>query len=180
MRTDRGDGGAGLQAAADCETPGERPRREWRGAESWQGPDRGAGGGAGPRAVGSQETRPQAPKPSQAGGGPSSLPEPHRSRLRSRLPPWCSHPPAWETGPRSDRGQMPKRSRVGRSACAASETRAQSRNQGSSRREGVTSRTAEQRRRTATTRERQAETSSSVPREERRESVDRGDLPEKA
>lgn len=111
MRTDRGDGGAGLQAAADCETPGERPRREWRGAESWQGPDRGAGGGAGPRAVGSQETRPQAPKPSQAGGGPSSLPEPHRSRLRSRLPPWCSHPPAWETGPRSDRGQMLKRNR---------------------------------------------------------------------
>lgn len=145
------------------------------------------GGGAGPRVVGSQETRPQAPKPSQAGGGPSSLPEPHRSRLRNPHPPWCSHPPAWETGPRGDCRQMLKRNpQPGGSECAASGTRAERRGQetraqvaGKMSRPG---RAAEQRRRTATTRERQAETSSSVPREERREPVDGGkeDFPERA
>lgn len=55
-------------------------------------------------------------------------------------------------------------------------------NQGSGRKMSRPGRAAEQRRRTATTRERQAETSSSVPREERREPVDGGkeDFPERA
>lgn len=66
------DRGEGVQTAADCETPGERPRQDRRGAAGREGldPARGRGGAAshGPSRL------PGTPKPSKAGGGPASLP----------------------------------------------------------------------------------------------------------
>lgn len=41
------DRGEGVQTAADCETPGERPRQDRRGAAGREGLDPGAGAGRG-------------------------------------------------------------------------------------------------------------------------------------